>query len=176
MPPVAAGTEEDSPLAPVPGCIICRKSEGDPELGRVQVWEDDLWRLTTALEGPALGFTYLEPKRHVPHITDLVGEEARTFGEVLARASRALRSATSAEVVYVYVFGTGVAHLHVHLAPHRRGDVYNDQMLRGEVDQRHLPSGATSMASKDFPDLPAAEHEAARDRIRKEMAGATADF
>ena len=40
---------------------------GDAELGREQVWEDALWRLTTSV-GPGdvtPGFSYLEPKRHI---------------------------------------------------------------------------------------------------------------
>jgi len=89
-------------------CILCRGAEADQELGVVQVWEDNYWRMTTSLDAEVLGFSYLEPKRHIPHITDLDGEEARTFGEVLAHVTTALREETSAELVYVYVFGGGV--------------------------------------------------------------------
>jgi diadenosine tetraphosphate (Ap4A) HIT family hydrolase len=63
-------------------------------MGRVQVWEDELWRLTMSIEAEVLGFSYLEPKRHIPHVTDLGGEEARTFGQVLARVSAVLKSET----------------------------------------------------------------------------------
>jgi len=149
----------------VPGCTLCRGPEGDKELERVEVWEDRLWRLTTALEGELAGFSYLEPKRHIPHITDLDGDEARTFGAVLARTTRALRDATGSEVVYIYVFGGGIPHLHLHLAPHRRGDPLNDRMIRGELIETHLPSGATSFVSREFPQLPASQHEAVRERI-----------
>jgi len=154
----------------VAGCVICRGPEGDPELGRVQVWEDRLWRLTTALEGEVAGFSYLEPKRHVPHITDLDGEEARTLGDVLARTSAAIRNAAGAELVYAYVFGGGIPHLHIHLAPHRSGDALNDSFIRGEQTQTKLPSGATMIVSRDFPPLPAAQHERVRERIRQELA------
>jgi len=153
----------------VPGCTICRGREGDSELERVQVWEDRFWRLTTALEGEVAGFSYLEPKRHVPHITDLDGEEARTLGDVLARTSTAIRDATGAELVYLYVFGGGVPHLHIHLAPHRSGDALNDSFLRGEQTQTKLPSGATRIVSRDFPPLPVAQHERVRERIRQEL-------
>lgn len=74
----------------ISACIICRGAAGDPDLGRIQVWEDDHWRLTVSLVAEVLGFAYLEPKRHIPHITDLDGEEAHTFGAVLARVSTAL--------------------------------------------------------------------------------------
>jgi len=154
----------------VAGCVICRGPEGDPELERIQVWEDPLWRLSTVLKGEVLGFSYLEPKRHVPHITDLDGEEARTFGTILARTSAALRNATGAEVVYVYVFGGGIPHLHLHLAPHRSGDALSDSFIRGEQTQTKLPSGATMIVSRDFPPLPVAQHAQVRERIRQELA------
>ena len=147
-------------------CVLCRGRGADAELGVTQVWEDDLWRLTVANEGEVAGFSYLEPKRHIPHITDLDGEEARTFGSVLARATSALREATRAEVVYIYVFGDGVSHVHLHLAPHRPGDALNTQLIRGEVVETHLPSGLTKIESRDFPPLPASQHKEAQERIR----------
>jgi diadenosine tetraphosphate (Ap4A) HIT family hydrolase len=117
-------------------------------------------------EGEILGFSYLEPKRHVPHITDLEGEEARTLGSTLARVTRALQEAAEAELVYVYVFGGGIPHLHFHLAPHKAGDPLNDRMIRGEVTETHLPNGATAFVSKEFPPLPPSAHAQIRDRFR----------
>ncbi|MGE0599152.1 MAG: HIT family protein [Dehalococcoidia bacterium] len=86
------------------------------------MWEDGLWRLTTSLVAPVAGFSYLEPKRHIPDITTLDGPEAETLGLVLARVTSALKQATNAELVYVNVFGERVAHLHFNLAPHTKGD------------------------------------------------------
>jgi diadenosine tetraphosphate (Ap4A) HIT family hydrolase len=151
----------------VAGCVMCRGPEGDAELDRVQVWEDRVWRLTTARSGEVAGFSYLEPKRHVPHVTDLAGDEARTFGAILARTTGAIKDATGAEVVYVYVFGDGIPHLHVHLAPHRRGDPLNDKMIRGDLVETRLPSGATSLVSREFPQLPDSEHKAVRGRLAR---------
>jgi diadenosine tetraphosphate (Ap4A) HIT family hydrolase len=150
-------------------CTLCLGALGDEQLGRVQVWEDRLWRLMTTRSGTVAGFSYLEPKRHIPHITDLDGDEARTFGEVIARASTVLKEVTGAELVYVYVFGGGIPHLHVHLAPHRRGDSLNDSLVRGEVEYEPLPSGATRIVSKDFPTLPEAEHQAVIHRLRQQL-------
>ena len=157
--------------APVPACVLCRGRAGDPELERLEVWEDDLWRLTTAQGGEVPGFSYLEPKRHSPHLTDLDGAEAATFGGVLARTSGALREATGAELVYVYVFGDGIPHLHLHLAPHRRGDALNDRMIRGTVVETHLPNGATRFESREFPARPPSEHSAIRERLRAILSG-----
>ena len=151
-------------------CAVCLGAEGDKELDRTLVWEDSYWRLTTSLGGEVVGFSYLEPKRHIPHITDLDGEEARTLGPVLAKVTRALKESTGAELVYIYVFGGGIPHLHIHLGPHREGDPLNHQMIRGEVAEKKLPSGATAFVSSDFPQLPDSFHRDARERIRRAMA------
>lgn len=150
-------------------CVLCRGIAGDAELLRMQVWEDPLWRVTISLEAEILGFAYLEPKRHIPHITDLDGEEARTFGEVLARVSRVLQDETDAELVYVYIFGGGVPHLHVHLAPHRSDDALNTQIIRGEFTEEKLASGASRYISKEFPPLPEEEQRTVAQRIHQRL-------
>jgi len=149
-----------------PGCILCRGRAGDAELRRVEVWRDELWRLTASLTAEVAGFCYLEPHRHIPHITELEGPEAASFGTVLSRAARALRGATGAELVYVYVFGGGVDHLHVHLAAHVAGDALNEQMVRGTLVERRLPSGLTEVVSDEFPPLPEPLQRATAERLR----------
>lgn len=150
-------------------CVVCAGAAGDATFDRVQVWEDALWRLTVSLSAEVAGFAYLEPKRHVPYVTDLDGAEAASFGPVLARCSRILREVTGAEVVYVYIFGDGVPHLHVHLAPHRKGDALNDQLIRGEIVEEKQPSGVTLFFSKDFPPLPRDELERVAEQVRQRM-------
>lgn len=103
-------------------CLVCLGAPGDEALARVHVWSDQTWRLSTSIAAPIVGFSYLEPRRHVPHITDLDGVEAETLGPVLGRVTRALRELTAAELIYVTVFGERIAHLHFNLAPHRPGD------------------------------------------------------
>lgn len=151
-------------------CPMCRGAAADEELDRVEVWADSLWRLTVSLSAEVPGFAYLEPKRHIAFVTDLDAEEARTFGAVLAASTRALKEATGADIVYVYIFGDGVPHLHVHLAPHRPGDALNDQMIRGEVLEEKLPSGMTRITSSDFPPLPREELSEIADRVREQLA------
>jgi diadenosine tetraphosphate (Ap4A) HIT family hydrolase len=152
-------------------CILCRGRDADAELHRVEVWRDELWRLTASLAAEVPCFCYLEPLRHVPHITDLDGREAATFGVVLGRVSSALRHVTGAELVYVYVFGGGIPHLHVHLAPHTEGDALSEQMIRGPLVERHLPSGLTEFMSETFPPLPEAEQRATAAYLRELLAG-----
>jgi len=153
------------------GCPLCDPAV-DAELGRVEVWRDGLWRLTTSIGpgDPTPGFSYLEPLRHIAFVQELDGEEAASFGPVLARCAAALKEATGAELVYVYVFGGGIPHLHVHLAPHVEGDALNDTLLRGEFEETPLPSGATAFVSKDFPALPDDELRAVAERVRELLA------
>ncbi len=153
-------------------CVLCRGVESDPELGRIQVWEDDLWRLTTSIHPTetARGFSFLEPKRHISDITALDGEEAAAFGTVMGRVTAALKEATGAELVYVYVFGGHIDHLHLHLAPHTEGDSLNDSMVRGEFIEEPLPSGAVAIVSKDFPPVPEDELLATAEAIGQRLA------
>jgi diadenosine tetraphosphate (Ap4A) HIT family hydrolase len=151
-------------------CAICRGPGGDPELDRVEVWRDDHWRLSMARHGSTLGFSYLEPTRHIPFLADLDGPEAATFGPAIARASSVLREATGAPLVYAYVFGGGIRHLHVHLAPNKPEGVLNTALIEGRIEERKLPSGATDIVSLDHPELPASEVEEVVERVRQAMA------
>lgn len=140
-----------------PECTICNR-KADDQFKRVEVWSDERWRLTTSTYGMVKGLCYLEPKRHIGYITELDGAEAADFGKVMALVTNAIKSATGCSLVYVYIYGGHIPHLHVHLAPHSEGDVFfddlvkpgvqisNEQMQSGEVDdivaamRRSLPS------------------------------------
>lgn len=135
-------------------CLLCDWPAADKQLDRTQVWEDTLWRVTTSLTAPVAGFSYLEPKRHIPHITDLDGEEANALGLVLATVTAALQRATGADLVYVNIFGERVSHLHFNLAPHRPGDA-----LRG----------GPGMLNEGAQPLPRAELESLAERLKGEL-------
>ena len=150
-------------------CAICAGPERDPELGRVEVWRDQHWRLSMSEHTATRGFGYLEPIRHIPFLADLDGPEAATFGSAIARASAAIREASGAPLVYAYVFGGGIRHLHVHLAANLPEGALNTNILAGELEERKLPSGATEVTSKDHPDLPEAEIGAVNERVRELM-------
>ena len=137
-------------------CMLCVPEIADREFDRVRLWEDELWRLSAVLRGPIPGFAHLEPRRHIPHVTDLDGAEAATFGPVLARATRALREATGAELTYACVFGDHVAHLHVNLAPHRAGDALQ---------------GGPGLLAPDAADAPQHVHAATADAVRRLLGG-----
>jgi diadenosine tetraphosphate (Ap4A) HIT family hydrolase len=133
------------------GCAICRGASFDIEFGRTLIWQDDLWRLSTSFIAPVVGFSYLEPRRHIPHITDLDGPEAATLGPTLARVTRLLERETRADLIYVLVFGERVAHLHFNLAPHPDGDAL---------------TGGSGLANPDAPVPSPDEHRDFVDRLR----------
>jgi len=136
-------------------CLLCRREESDRELDRIEVWQDELWRLTVSLVAPVRGFAYLEPKRHIPHITDLSDPEATTLGATLARATRALKQASGADLVYVNVFGERYAHLHFNLAPHSPGDAL---------------TGGPGMIGPDAAPIPESTLAAVAQEVRRRLA------
>jgi diadenosine tetraphosphate (Ap4A) HIT family hydrolase len=136
-------------------CLLCLGPDGDRELGRVLVWADELWRVTTSLVAPVAGFSYLEPRRHIPHITDLDGPEAAQLGSVLAWVTRTLLAETEAELVYVNVFGERVPHLHFNLAPHRTGDAL---------------AGGPGLITGEHPPLPEPTLRTIADRLAHSLA------
>jgi diadenosine tetraphosphate (Ap4A) HIT family hydrolase len=139
-------------------CMLCDPAAADREFSRSRLWEDELWRLSAVLAGPVAGFAHLEPKRHIPFITDLDGDEAASLGTVLQRVTSALRTAAAAEKTYVYVFGDHVPHLHLNLAPHVAGDA-----LRG----------GPGLLDLSHPDAEPAVHRAVADAARELLNGPT---
>jgi diadenosine tetraphosphate (Ap4A) HIT family hydrolase len=110
-------------MTTVADCLLCSPEDAAKIFCRRTVWEDQLWRLSLIEEGsPIAGFGHLEPKRHISDITSLDGDEAVTLGKVIARVTGVLKNVTGADLVYVYVFGERVPHLHFNLAPHHEGD------------------------------------------------------
>lgn len=154
-------------MSPAADCILCRGADGDEELDVVEVWREAGWRLTLARHGPTLGFAYLEPIRHIPYLADLDGEEAASFGAVIAHACATLREASGARLVYAFVFGGGVPHLHIHLAPNIPEGVLSTTLISGPIEERPMRSGATEIISADHPDLPPEEVAAVIDRVRE---------
>jgi hypothetical protein len=55
------------------GCMLCEPQVADAYFRRVRLWEDALWRLSAVMQGPIPGFAHLEPRRHIPFISDLGG-------------------------------------------------------------------------------------------------------
>ena len=113
-------------------CSIC-DGTADATFSRKELWRNDRWRLTFSTYKDVFGFCYLEPLRHIRYITELDGIEADEFGTVLSHITSALKAATGARLVYVYIYGDHIPHLHVHLAPHTYGDPFADDVIRSGV-------------------------------------------
>lgn len=62
-----------------------------------------------------LGHIMIDLKRHVPTLAEMSEEEAKTFGVIMAKVSKALKESEGAEHVYALVAGNNVPHLHMHL-------------------------------------------------------------
>lgn len=110
-------------------CAICSQN-ADKDFRRIEIWSNQRWRLTASTYKNIEGFCYLEPKRHIPYITDLDGTESQEFGFILATITKALKAACHAELIYVYIFGGHIPHLHIHLAPHKDNDIYQDNIVQ----------------------------------------------
>lgn len=135
-----------------PDCPLCAGEELDDALMRTEVWSDNLWRLTTAKVSEVAGFSYLEPRRHIPDMAGLDGEESTTFGEALARACSAIKEATGSDHVYAYVFGDDLPHLHVQLAPHREpGSPLVGEMIKGSRHKVTIATGEEVWVSDRYP-------------------------
>jgi len=63
------------------------------------------------------GWMVIAPERHVVGWDALSSEEASLLGDLIRRASAAIKAETGAERVYTAHFSEVVPHLHVHLVP-----------------------------------------------------------
>lgn len=113
-------------------CSICT-GRADETFSRRELWRNQRWRLTISTYRDVFGFSYLEPIRHIRYITELDGAEAAEFGPLLSKITSALRLVTGSRLIYVYIFGDHIPHLHVHLAPHYEGDAFTDGVIRPGV-------------------------------------------
>jgi diadenosine tetraphosphate (Ap4A) HIT family hydrolase len=92
------------------GCRLCVRESGDDPIFRDSLWS--LWRL-----GDAPGWTMLTLRRHAVGIWSLTEAELESLGLTLDRVSRAIRSATDAEKVYVHLMAESEPHFHLVLLP-----------------------------------------------------------
>lgn len=113
-------------------CDIC-SGRADSVFKRTEVWSNERLRLTTTTYRDIPGFSYLEPRWHTQYITDLDRLECAEFGKILAEVSSATKVVTGASLIYVYLYGDHIPHLHVHLAPHVPGDQYSDDVVKADL-------------------------------------------
>jgi histidine triad (HIT) family protein len=101
----------------VTDCVFCQALQPSAERPPFAVYEDAFVLATHVVDdGPSyLGQLLLQTKRHIPGYAELLDDEARAVGLATARLSRALKTCTDAEKVYVVTFAEVVPHLHTFL-------------------------------------------------------------
>ncbi|WEG15167.1 HIT family protein [Alkalihalophilus pseudofirmus] len=101
-------------------CFICQKHSNSIQTSGVMIYKDDyvyVGHIDRNGDPNYLGHIMIDLKRHVPTLGDMNMEEAKAFGMITARVSKALIESENAEHIYSYVMGDAVPHLHMHLVP-----------------------------------------------------------
>ena len=99
-------------------CFICSKHAGEIETSGVMIYEDDyvyVGHIDRNGKPNYLGHIMIDLKRHAPSLADMTEEEAKVFGIIMAKVSKALKESEKAEHIYALVSGNSVPHLHMHL-------------------------------------------------------------
>ncbi|GGP09626.1 HIT family protein [Oceanobacillus neutriphilus] len=99
-------------------CFICNKHAGNIETSGVMIYENEyvyVGHIDRNGNPNYLGHIMIDLKRHAPTLGDMSMEEAKAFGMIIARVSKALLESENAEHIYSYVLDDAVPHLHMHL-------------------------------------------------------------
>jgi diadenosine tetraphosphate (Ap4A) HIT family hydrolase len=99
-------------------CYACQQAGPDAPF-RERFVRDGGWRVAHDFNSSLAGWLILVPLRHLHALDELAAEEALALGDLLRKATAALRSVTGCEKTYVMLFAEaeGFAHLHVHVVP-----------------------------------------------------------
>ncbi|WP_407268829.1 HIT family protein [Radiobacillus sp. PE A8.2] len=99
-------------------CFICNKHTGTIRTSGVMIYEDEhvyVGHIDRNGKPNYLGHIMIDLKRHAPSLAEMTMEEAKAFGVIMARVSKALKDSENAEHIYSLVSGNSVPHLHMHL-------------------------------------------------------------
>lgn len=105
-------------------CFICNKHRGILQTDGITIYEDEfvyVGHIDNNGESGYLGHLMIDLKRHVPTLGDMNQQEAKAFGSIMARVSKALIEKEGAEHIYSLVSGNAVPHLHMHIIPRYPG-------------------------------------------------------
>ncbi|WP_373271230.1 HIT family protein, partial [Bacillus thuringiensis] len=89
-------------------CFICEKHKGNITVPGGAIYEDELvyvGHVHWDSEETYLGYVMIDIKRHIPGLAELTDEEAKTFGLITSRVSKALKESEGAEHIYTFVSG-----------------------------------------------------------------------
>ncbi|MEX0874390.1 MAG: HIT family protein [Actinomycetota bacterium] len=120
----------------------------------------DHWRLAHSFNSALPGWLVAVPIRHVTALEDLTPEEAAPLGELIYKASLALRKVTGCLKVYVMFFAEseGFQHVHFHLVPR----------MENFTDEQRGPNVFTFLKHPESDWVPLEE----RDRLAAAIRGA----
>ncbi|MDZ5473100.1 HIT family protein [Bacillus sp. 31A1R] len=99
-------------------CFICNKHKGHLQTDGVVIYENEyvyVGHIDNQGKPSYLGHLMIDLKRHVPTLAEMTPDEAKSFGVMVSRVSKALKETESAEHIYAVVAGNAVPHLHMHL-------------------------------------------------------------
>lgn len=99
-------------------CFICNKHKGKIQTTGITIYEDEyvfVGHIDKKGKPNYLGHIMIDLKRHVPTLAEMTIEEAKAFGIIMSKVSKALKETENAEHVYALVSGNSVPHLHLHL-------------------------------------------------------------
>lgn len=105
-------------LAMATECYACEQSGPDAPV-RERFIREAGWRVAHDFNSSLEGWLILAPLRHVQSLDELTDGEALALGDLLRKASVALKTVTGCQKTYVMLFAEaeGFAHLHVHVVP-----------------------------------------------------------
>jgi diadenosine tetraphosphate (Ap4A) HIT family hydrolase len=96
-------------------CGICTRNSAD--LTDVLIYEDEHWRVRHSQETNILGYVILETRRHMLDLSQANQAELESYGPLLGKLMKAIRTVTNCERVYSFTLAEMVPHYHVHLIP-----------------------------------------------------------
>lgn len=103
---------------------MCRKQAGlDAPPPGGYLYQDEHWRVCHAPADSAyLGTLIVESRRHFLDFAEMNEDETTSYGALLRRLYRAVRSTTTVERLYQILLLEGTAHFHVWLVPRLPGN------------------------------------------------------
>ncbi|MCM2980371.1 HIT family protein [Niallia circulans] len=99
-------------------CFICDKHKGIIKTAGIPIYENEyvyVGHIDRKGKGSYLGHLMIDLKRHIPTLAEMTNDEAKAFGLIISRVSKALKETENAEHIYALVSGNSVPHLHLHL-------------------------------------------------------------
>jgi diadenosine tetraphosphate (Ap4A) HIT family hydrolase len=103
-----------------PDCFVYRKHRGLEAVPGGTIYENSLVYISHATLGATetthyLGHLFLEPKRHIAELGQLLPDEAREMGFCLMLSANALQEVCGVEHVYSFALGDNVPHVHLNV-------------------------------------------------------------